>query len=206
MLKNKNFLLTVILPIPISICIGIVIILLNSHSLLNTRATAAVMSEKKTFNAEIGNMKKEKEDLQYKAAEYDKTIEDNRILLDEINTLTDTLNEYTTSIENAQATIASLDTAITEKTAYNESLNGVTADTPGTSKSYSDTKLSSPADISAGRYKAEGNGTILIYSIAGTLEDKQDLSVIDSHSYTFNLTSGQAIKIEGTVSIAEIIN
>lgn len=206
MLKNKNFLLTVILPIPISICIGIVIILLNSHSVLNTRATAAVMSEKKTFNAEIGNMKKEKEDLQYKAAEYDKTIEDNRILLDEINTLTDTLNEYTTSIENAQATIASLDTAITEKTAYNESLNGVTADTPGTSKSYSDTKLSSPADISAGCYKAEGNGTILIYSIAGTLEDKQDLSVIDSHSYTFNLTSGQAIKIEGTVSITEIIN
>ena len=206
MLRNKNFLLTVILPILISIIIGIVIIVLNSKSNLNTRAATIVMNEKRTMVTQTDALKKEKEELTYKSADYDKTIEDNRLLLNEINALTDELNEYTTDIEAAKETIVSLDNTINEKTAYNESLSAVSKGNDGSTKSYTNTKLNVPSDIKDGRYRADGSGTILIYTIAGTLEDKQNLSVIDSHSYTFNLISGQSIKIEGTVSLTEITN
>lgn len=204
MLKNKNFLLTVILPIIISIFVGLLIIVLNSKSILNTRAATVVAGEKKEMTDKISSLKEEKETLQYTAAEYDKTLEDNRLLLDEITTLTEDLNEYTTSIEDAKKTIESLDNTIKAKAEYNESLKSIVSETAGESKSYSNVKLSSPSDIKQGRYKAEGTGTLLIYSIAGTLEDKQNLSVIDSHSYVFNIISGQSVKVEGTLTITEI--
>ncbi len=205
MLRNKNFLLTVILPIIISLLIGILIILLNSQSIINTKATTQVMSEKNEMNSNISSLSAEKKELLYTAADYDKQIEDNRILFEEIQALTTELNTYTESINSAHGTITELDNTITEKKAYNESLNSVSIPTQSVTKSYKNTKLNIPQDLTAGRYKAEGAGTILIYTIAGTLEEKQNLSVLDSHTYTFNIASGQSIKIEGTVSLTKII-
>ena len=196
MLRNKNFLLTVILPIIISLLIGILIIILNSQSIINTKATTQVMSEKNEMNSNISSLSAEKKELLYTAADYDKQIEDNRILFEEIQALTTELNTYTESINSAHGTITELDNTIAEKKAYNESLDSV---------SYKNTKLNIPQDLTAGRYKAEGSGTLLIYTIAGTLEEKQNLSVLDSHTYTFNIASGQSIKIEGTVSLTKII-
>lgn len=205
MLKNKSFILTVILPIFLSLAAGVVIICLNSSAVLKTEATATIASEKKTMNENMSKLKKEKKELSYKAAEYDKTIEENRLLLDELDALNDELNEYIKNIETAKATIAELDTSITEKTQYNESLNSLSGSDEGAAKSYTNVKLDIPSELKAGRYKAEGNGTLMIYTIAGTLQDKQNLSVLDTHSYTFDVVSGQSIKIEGTLSITQII-
>ena len=205
MLRNKNFLLTVILPIIISLFIGILIIILNSQSIINTKATTQVMSEKNEMNSNISSLSAEKKKLQYTAADYDKQIEDNRILFEEIQALTTELDTYTESVNSANLTITELDKTIAEKKSYNESLDSISTPTQSGTKSYKNTKLNIPQDLTAGRYKAEGSGTILIYTIAGTLEEKQNLSVLDSHTYTFNISSGQSIKIEGTVSLTKII-
>ena len=204
MLKKKNFIFTVILPIFISIIIGILIVVLNSSSILKTQASAVVLNEKKQFKSEMTELKKEKKELNSEAAEYDKTLEENRLLLEEINALTTELNDYTSSIESAKETIASLDNSIAEKTSYNESLSSLSGNEEGSTKSYTNKKLNVPSDIKAGRYKAEGTGTVMIYTIASTLQDKRNLSLVDTHSYTFDIASGQSVKIEGTVSIAEI--
>lgn len=204
MLKNKNFLLTFFLPIGISLIIGVVIISLNSQSILNTKATAQIISEKNEMNSGISTLSAEKKDLLYTEADYNRQIEDNRLLFDEIQALTTELNSYIESIDAANQTIARLDKTIAEKKAYNESLNSLSPQTQTGTKKYSNIKLNIPQDLAAGRYKAEGTGTLLIYTIASTLEEKQNLSVLDSHSYTFNLSSGQSIKIEGTLSLTKI--
>ena len=205
MLKNKNFLLTVILPIFISIIIGVIVIVLNSENILHTQSSAVIVSEKKQMSDNMSDLKVKKKELMRKAAEYDKTLEDNQILIDEIKALTDELNDYTENIESAKTTITELDSAIADKTAYNESLTSVSGGEIGKSKSYTNIKLQIPSDLKAGRYKAEGKGTLLIYTIAGSLREKQNLSLLDTHSYTFDIASGEAIKIEGTLSITEII-
>lgn len=205
MLKNKNFILTVILPIFISILIGIIIIILNSQSILHTRATAVIASEKSSMNSSMSDMKKEKTNLLKKAAEYDKILEDNKLLLDEINSLTNELADYTESINNSNQTIKDLDTAIADKTAYNESLNSITQSTKGEKKSYTNKTLTVPLDISAGRYIAEGQGTLMIYTGTKLNDKAHDLSLTDTHSYTFDVKSGQSVKIVGTLSLTKIL-
>lgn len=204
MLRNKNFILTVILPVVISIIIGTVVILLNSTSILNTRAATVVLKEKQEMTNSINDLQKRKKELTYTQADLDKKLEDNRILFDEVTTLEAELKGYTEDAEAAKITIAELDKTIAEKTQYNNNLNNITSQSAGTTKKYTNIKLNVPADIPASRYKAEGTGKILIYTIAGTLADKQDLSLLDSHSYSFNISSGQYIKIEGTLSLTSI--
>ncbi len=204
--KNKKFLLSVILPIALSIIIGTMIIILNNESILHTRAKSIVSKEMEQMTDSLDDLQKQKKDLQYQGADLDKKIDDNHILLEEINVLTEELNEYNESISSANTTIAELDKTIADKTQYNNNLNNLDTHTLGVQKNYSNVKLNVPGDIKSGRYKADGTGKLMIYTIAGTIEDKQDLSVLDSHSYTFNVSSGQSIKIEGTLSLTKLEN
>ena len=205
MIRNKNFLLTVILPIFISIIAGIVIIVLNSKSILLTRATASVEAEKRAMTHEMSELNSEKDELTAISAEYDKTLEENKFLLSEVTRLTEDLANCITEIENAGLIIKELDTAIDTKTAFNNSLEGVTASKPGDTLKFTNKKLNIPTDLKAGRYKAEGTGTLMIYTIAGTLQDKKNLSLTDTNTYTFDIASGQSLKIEGTLSITQIL-
>lgn len=205
MIRNKNFLLTVILPIFISIIAGIVIIVLNSKSILLTRATASVEAEKRAMTHEMSELNSEKDELTAISAEYDKTLEENKFLLGEVTRLTEDLANCITEIENAGLIIKELDIAIETKTAFNNSLEGVTASKPGDTLKFTNKKLNIPTDLKAGRYKAEGTGTLMIYTIAGTLQDKKNLSLTDTNTYTFDIASGQSLKIEGTLSITQIL-
>ena len=205
MIRNKNFLLTVILPIFISIIAGIVIIVLNSKSILLTRATASVEAEKRAMTHEMSELNSEKDELTAISAEYDKTLEENKFLLGEVTRLTEDLANCITEIENAGLIIKEIDTAIETKTAFNNSLEGVTASKPGDTLKFTNKKLNIPTDLKAGRYKAEGTGTLMIYTIAGTLQDKKNLSLTDTNTYTFDIASGQSLKIEGTLSITQIL-
>ena len=205
MIRNKNFLLSVILPIFISILAGIVIIILNSKSVLLTRATASVEAEKRTMTREMSELKSEKDDLTAISAGYDKTLEENKILVSEVTRLTEDLANCISEIENAGLTIKELDSAIETKTAFTNSLDGIVASKPGDTVKFTNKKLNIPTDLKAGRYKAEGAGTLMIYTIAGTLQDKKDLSLTDTNTYTFDISSGQSLKIEGTLSITQIL-
>lgn len=205
MLKNKNFVFTVILPIFLSIIIGIVIVILNNSSILHTRAVATVKNEERTFSKEIKQFEDEKEALLRTAAEHDAVLEENRLEVEQITTLSTELGELNTDIEDAKEKIEELDGEIESKTTYNEGLSSIVPAQPGTPQSFTDKKLNIPSDLKAGRYTADGTGKIMIYTIAGTLKDKQDLSLLDTHTYTFNIASGESLKIEGTLSLTEII-
>lgn len=201
MLKNKNFLLTVILPIFVSLIIGVIIIILNSQSILQTRAKSEIASEKKNMSDNIAKMKDEKQSLTYTAAEYDTILEENRLLVDEVTALTDELADYNTRIEAAKETVADLDSQISEKTTYKDNLQSLPTSQTGTKKTYTDKTLTVPLDISEGRYTAEGSGTLMIYT-GSKLEDKAQNTV----SYTFDVKSGQTLKIVGTLTLTKIIN
>lgn len=204
MFKNRSFILTVILPIFVSLIIGILVIVLNNNSVLNTRAAATIAQEKNSMTKDMAELKKEKNELSHKEAELDKVLEENKILINEITALTDELNDYTLSIENAKQTIAELDSAITDKTTYNESLKGLSQNNPQTKKTYTNKTLTVPLDISEGRYTAEGTGKLMIYTGSKLKDKAQDLSLIDTHSYTFDIQSGQSVKIIGTIHLTKI--
>ncbi len=205
MLKNKSFILTVILPIFISILVGIVIITLNSRAVLNTRASAVVAAEKNDMNSNMSSMKKEKSKLSKKAADYDKTLADNKLLSDEITALTGELADYNESIKNAKHTIAELESAIADKTAYKQNLGSLSDGKTGEKKTYTNKTLAVPLDLSAGRYIAEGKGTLMIYTGTKLVDKAHNLSLIDTNSYTFDIKSGQSVKIEGTLSLTKIL-
>ncbi len=204
MLKNKNFILTVILPIVISIIIASVLIILNSQGILNTKATNTVKREMEQMSDDISRLEDEKESLTYTASQYDKDINDNQILVEEISALQEEYNTYNGEVESANKTLAELDKIIADKTSYNNSLNNISSQVAGQPVSYTDVKLNVPSDIQAGRYKAEGSGKLYIYTIAGTIEDSQNLALLDTKSYLFDIHSGQYIKIEGTLTLANI--
>ena len=204
MLKNKKFILTAILPVIISIILGIAIISVNSTMIINMRANATITREKEQMQKDIKDFEDQKISLNRTAADLDKKIENDIILLGEIQALNTELENYNNDIANAKTTISQLDINIQEKTKYNENLDRLN-NTPTTSeKTYTNVKLNVPKDITSGRYTATGTGKLFIYTIANTLQEKQDLSLLDSHSYSFNVTSGQYIKIEGTITLINI--
>ncbi len=204
MFKNKKFILTAVLPIIISIILGIIIIAVNSNMIINMRAKATISNEKEQMEKDINSFEDQKISLQYTAANLDKKIEDDRILLEEILALEKELENYNNDIADANTTITQLDNSIAEKTKYNENLDKLSNQSVTSEKTYTDVKLNVPNDISSGRYTATGTGKLFIYTIANTLQEKQDLSLLDSHSYTFNISSGQYIKIEGTITLTNI--
>ena len=147
MLKNKNFFLTVLLPVFISIIAGAVIIFLNNSSILKTQVSAVITAEKIQMNSEMSELKAQKKELSRIKAGYDKDLEKKRLLLDEIEAMTAELNDYTTAIESAKETILSLDVSISEKKAYNESLASMSSANTGGTKSYTNKKLNIPSDL-----------------------------------------------------------
>lgn len=204
MLKNKKFFLTSVLPVIISVILGVIIVSVNNNLIINIRANSTVNSEKEQMQKDIKDFEDQKISLQYTAADLDKKIEDDRILFEEIQALKKELEDYNTDIADAKTTIGQLDTSISEKSKYNANLDRLNNQSVVSEKTYTNIKLNIPGDVSAGRYKATGKGKLYIYTIANTLQEKQDLSLLDSNSYTFSISSGQYIKIEGTITLTNI--
>ncbi len=204
-MQNKKFILTTVLPVALSIVIGILIIVINNNFILKSKAHAIVATEKKDFSNKIKSLKSEEKELLQTSAEYDLTLTQNTLLVEEVETLKHTLDGYVADIEAANSTIAELDTSITDKQAYYDSLSGLQSETEGDVITLKTGDYKCPSGIKAGRYTAEGNSKIYFYTIANTLKDKVDLSVIDTHSYSFDIASGESIKVDGNVTLKKIV-
>lgn len=203
-MSKKRFILTVVLPVCISLLIGILIIVLNNNFILNSRAIAIVASEKSNFNSQISELKKERDKLEGEIADYDKTLADNSLLTEEVEALKSELEHYVSDVDAAKARSEKLKVQITEKKTYLDSLSKIESETEGDSLKLSDGEYKCPSELPSGRYKAEGTGKLYRYSISNSLTLKEDLSTIDTHSYTFDLEAGETIKIEGTLTLTEL--
>lgn len=204
-MKNKKFLLTTVLPITLSLIAGILILTVNTEFTINMKARSIVSAEKKKFADDIDTLKSKKDDLTKQAAGYDETLLHNEQLYNEIEALGTTLNDYVTDIASAKDTIAELDIIIADKEAYCSSMTELQQETEGEIISLKSGDYKCPSQLKAGRYTAEGKGKIYLYSIANTLKEEAiDLATIDTHSYTFNISSGESIKIDGNVTLKKI--
>lgn len=205
-MTKKKFLLTVVLPVCLSIIAGLLIIILNYNNVLGTRARAVVSNEKAQLNEEISQLSAEKDSLTAQISSYDETLSANASEVQEIDTLSNELQTYTTDIENMKSRITEIDSQISEKSIYLSGLDTLPKESEGEKITLSKGEYKCPADIKAGRYRAEGSGIIYIYSIANSLTAKEDLSTIDTHSYTFDIKSGESIKIDDSVTLTEVTN
>lgn len=203
-MKRNKFLLTVALPILLSIIAGITIIVLNNSYIMNLRATAIVNKEKSEMNKEISDMISEQKKLKEDILGYDTILKEKKYAATEIEFFNKELNNYINDINNVSAKISEAEKKIEEKTNYLSSITDIPAEVKGEKKTLKAGEYKSPSELKPGRYTAEGKGTIYLYTISNSLRLKENLSLIDSHSYTFEINSGETLRIDGTVSIVEL--
>ena len=204
-MKKNKFLLTIALPILLSIISGITIIVLNNSHIMTSRATAMVNKEKSEMTKEISNMISEQKKLTEDISAYNTTLAEKEYATSEIEFLNTELDNYINDINNVNAKISEAEKKISEKTEYLSNITDILAEVQGEKKTLKQGEYKSPSQIKAGRYTAEGNGTIYLYTISNSLRLKENLSLITSHSYTFEINSGETLKIDGTVSLTELI-
>ena len=203
MKAKTRFILTVIVPICLSVVAGIAVVILNSKSILHTRAAAIVEYEKSEMKDKIHDLKDEKKQLERKEAEYNKLIKQNELLRSEIEALKKSIEDYDSDIERATEKDAELDKEIEQKQDYLDGLSEISPDTPGGKYKLRDGDYKCPSDIPAGKYLAKGTGKLYIKDIANRRKDKADLATIESNSYTFEIAAGESLTAEGEIEITE---
>ena len=203
-MKRLQFYLTIILPIAAAFALGILIIILNSNSILHTQAVTRVNAEKARMQSEISNARAELSSLKKEEAEYDKKIGENSALIDEIKHLSDELEQYKNDIERVTASNSELTASLEEKKSYLEGLNGINSYSDGGKYKLKDKTYKCPSDIPAGRYKAEGKGKLHLISISNNAKDSKDLSTTESNTYVFDIASGESVRVEGTIELTEM--
>ncbi len=203
-MTKKHFIITVAVPILISIIIGIVLIILNSSFILKSRASAVVRKETDKMKSEITQMQKDKELLVKQETDSSAEYEKNLRLIDEVETLNSELTHYDELITAASSKNSELDKQIADKRAYIENSNNAATETDGKTTVLKPGDYKVPSDIAAGRYRAEGSGMLYIYTISNSLRSRTDLSTTDSHTYTFDVASGESITTEGEVTITKL--
>ncbi len=203
-MRNKKFYLTTVLPILLSVVAAVVIVLLNSSSILHTRAATRVANEKGAMRAGISDMKNEQKELRREEAEYDKVIEDNQKLIGEVESLRQELESYNTDINRGAEKNSGLDASLADKQTYLDSLNDIQPETEGGTRKLKEGTYKSPADLPAGKYRAEGSGKLYLKDISNRQKDKADLATTDTHSYVFEIAEGESIKTEGDITLTAL--
>ncbi|MBQ3425577.1 MAG: hypothetical protein IJH37_00340 [Clostridia bacterium] len=205
-MKSKTHLiLTFIVPVCISVLAGIIVVVLNSRSILHTHAASVVEFEKNDMREKISDLKDEKKELERKEAEYTKEISKNELLTSEIEALKENIASYDSDIERVSEKNAELEKSIEEKQSYLDGLSDISADKPGGKYSLKDKDYKCPSDIPAGKYVAKGTGKLYLKDISNRRKDKVDLSTIESNTYTFEIASGESVTVEGTIELTEQI-
>lgn len=204
-MRKRTIILTILLPICLSVITGAIIITLNTKSILHTRAKSIVETEKSEMRDMISKLKSQKKELERKEAEYNKLLNDNETLVEEIEALYNEIKDYETDIERATAKDAELDTALAEKQSYLEGLGEISNKTEGGKYELKDNDYKCPSDLPVGKYIAHGTGKIYLKDISNRRKDKVDLSTLESNSYAFELAAGESITVEGTVDLTEQI-
>lgn len=117
-----------------------------------------------------------------------------------------TYDDLTSEISDLESEIAQLDSDIAEKQLQLDTLSGVKKEKDGKKYSLnSDRAYTCPDDIPEGRYRAKGNGTIVISTQTNKNLKSENLDVAYQNSYTFNITKGQKIKATGNVTLTELV-
>lgn len=196
-MNRKKFILTIVVPVVISMITGAVIIIFSNSFIIPSKARTAAEAKKSALNAAMTELQSRKEELEKQIEDYDDDISNRESLLTEIQKRQDTLEDYESELEETQAKIDEIDSQIEEKNKILSTLSDIKEETEGEAKVLKEGEYKCPADIAAGRYTIEGDAKIYLYSIANTLSKKEDLATLDTHSFKLEISSGESLKIEG---------
>lgn len=204
MRNGKSFYITMI-PIIVSVVIGVLLLVFHNSIGTGSKAALMVAKEKSDMNSQLSELNSQIDDLNLEIAGYNQTINANSTLINEVTSLNNELDSYNADLENAKQKNSELNSQIAEKQEYLDNLSSIGSESgEGDSRELKDGEYKCPADLKSGRYRAEGEGTLYVYNIANDLTVRENLSTIDSHSYEFELSSGEKIKIEGTLTLTPL--
>jgi len=117
-----------------------------------------------------------------------------------------TYDELTSEIADLEAELAQLDSELAEKQLQLDTLNGVKKEKEGRKFSLDNSEnYTCPDEIPEGRYRAKGNGTIVISTQTGKNLKSENLDTAYQNSYTFNIEKGQQIRVTGNVTLTTLI-
>lgn len=203
--RDRRFYLITMLPILISVVIGVVLLLFHDSIGTGSKAALIVAAERNDMSSQISSMNAEIDSLNSDIEGYNKIIDENSTLINEVNSLNSELESYNTDLENARQHNTELKSQVESKQNYLNELNDMEdTGSEGTARTLQEGEYKCPADIEKGRYRAEGDATIYIYNIANSLTVREDLSTNDSGSYEFDLDSGEKLKVDGEITLTPI--
>lgn len=191
--SRKFVFIAVTAAITCLICVGTFLggLLINTRS----RASASLSSEtnetverNKSLSAEKDALTKQQDELSKQISEkssINKTLDESSKKLaqlkQDLKYAQDKSSEFDSSISSAKEKLALY--ADTKKNAS------------GKEKTLTKGTYTCPKDIEAGRCTIHGTGTLLVYDASNSLIINENLSELDTKSYTFNLVSGGKIVI-----------
>lgn len=149
-------------------------------------------------------LNKRKDALRDEISAIERDIESKSEISEEAQEYADRLNEIKAEVERANRTLTEQDETIKKKNEYIEKSDGIKILSRGRSVSLSDKTLKCPDDIAAGRYIAEGRGNLLIYNTENKLRISEDISSIDTNSFTFDIEEDESVKATETLTLTTL--
>ena len=201
--KQKKLFISVITALTLALTAAAVVFGMNMH--VSSLASADVAEETAKLTAENEQLKTRRDILAGDVGAKTDDTERKDALNKEIAEITGEISTMKSDLSTAQKATAELKT---RKAAVNRTLaalnNGMNP-RKGRSVSIGERALQCPASISAGRYIATGDGILTIIAATGSARVSEDLLSIDTGSYTFDLSEGEAVEADsGSVTLTEL--
>lgn len=166
---------------------------------------------KAEFKKELETMLEENKQLEKKKTELKNALAQTEQSIESKNEISAEAEEYETQLERLKEelnevnrTLTELDESIQKKKEYIEQADNIKNPTKGRSFSASDKTLNCTEDIAAGRYIAEGRGNLLIYNSSNKLRISENLSAIDTNSFTFDIAEGESVRVTESVTFTTL--
>lgn len=191
--------------------IAVVILILAVSSVFFTYGHAVKSQAKNNFQNELSSLETENYKLEKKRSELKDYVSETESDIETKYEIGLEAEEYTSKLdavkqeaEAAEQTLAELEASIEKKQEYLKQADSIKPLTEGNIISVTAETLECPSDISPGRYIAEGSGNLLIYTSANKLRISEVLTSIDTNSFTFDIESGESVKVTDSVIFTEL--
>lgn len=191
--------------------IAVVILILAVSSVFFTYGHAVKSQAKNNFQNELSSLETENYKLEKKRSELKDYVSETESDIETKYEIGLEAEEYTSKLEAvkqeaeaAEQTLAELEASIEKKQEYLKQADSIKPLTEGNIISVTAETLECPSDISPGRYIAEGSGNLLIYTSANKLRISEILTSIDTNSFTFDIESGESVKVTDSVIFTEL--
>lgn len=195
----------------ITIVIAVFVVTASVSAGIFAHRFSASHEAKLTYTNELDTLLKENKELEAKRNELKNSVTETEQDIESKNEISIEEQEYETQLERLQQeldaanrTLTELDTSIQKKKEYIEQSGNIKSPTRGRSVTASSKTLDCPDDIAKGRYIAEGSGNLLVYNSSNKLRISENLSTIDTNSFTFDIDEGESVKVTETVTFTTL--